>query len=866
MRRRIPRRQVLLLAVLAPAAAACGGKSVTGTGSASNPPAEPQVASVTVSPAVDTLVSIDDSVTFSTTLKDPAGNVISGGSVAWSSTEAAVATVSTDGTATARQNGTTRIVASISGKADTAVLVVEQRTVQVVMSPDSARVSTPGDTVRFSAAPQDANDHPVDGVTIEWSVSDTSVATVDSTGLATAKALGRVEVTAAAAGSGVSGTGVFRVASLGTPQIQSVSPSPIQEGQAVTITGQNFDPVAAGDSVRIDGMPAVVTSASSTSLQVTVPSYDCLPARSVAVRVATDGGASQANSDLEPAQAAVSLGVGRQAVLTDPASFCLQFGASAASERYIVGVQSLSSTVSSLTGVQITGEAADGIGAASIGRAPAARASVATRVVPRQTGGGSWVRPPSWLVAQRRAEMKIRAWERAHLDPHASIPALGGASSAPPARFSVSGSVAVDDTVALRVPDFSGDGCSKYTAVGAIVQVIGEKAIIVADTSNPANGFTQADYQSLSDQLDDQIFSTDEAYFGNPGDIDNNGHIVVLFTKAVNDEDLGVPGSYVLGFVFSGDLYPRVSATGFYCASSDEGEVYYGRVPDPDGTAGDSAVKSTRTQELSRAPQVMGHELTHLIQNGRRFAAGLGFMGSIVAEAQATLGEEVVGHAETGHMPYQNLGADVIFATTGADSVAWYLNKFTDLAEYFGFKNRTARVDGAPEQCGWWQSDPTPCASRSLWYGVGWSFLRWVSDQYGPSYPGGEQGLQQNLIADPGSGLQMVADVVGVPVANLMARWSAALYVDDRIPSPDPALTFPSWNLNDFEQHTVATANLEPTPETFGDWTTTADVRASSAAYVAVDGSGRPATAVRVRDASGNPLPSYMQVWVVRMW
>ena len=861
MRRRITRHVSLPFAALALVAAGCGGgKSVTGTNGATNPPGSGSVASVTVSPSVDTLVSIGDTVMFSAVAMDASGKTVSGASFSWSSDEAAVATVSTDGTATAKRNGTTRIVASVSGAADTAVLVVEQRTAQVVVSPDSARVSTPGDTVRFTASPQDGNGHPVAGVTVDWSLSDTSVATVDSTGLATAKALGRVEVTAAAAGTAIRGKGVFRVASLGTPQVQSVSPSPIQEGRAVTITGQNFDPVATGDSVTIDGAPAVVTSASSTSLQVTVPSYDCLPPRSVAVRVATDGGASQTTSPLEPAKAPVSLGVGQQAVLTDPSSFCLQFPASAASERYIVGVQSLSSTAASLTTVQVTGEAADGIGAASV-----ARASVAPRVVPGRTGGGTWVRSPSWLVAQRRAEMKIRAWERAHLDPRASIPAMGGATSAPPARFSVSGSVAVGDTVALRVPDFSGDGCTKFTAVGATVRAIGQKAIIVADTGNPANGFTQADYQSLSDQLDDQIFSTDEAYFGNPGDIDGNGHIVVLFTKAVNDEDLGVSGSYVLGFVFSGDLYPRASATGFSCASSDEGEIYYGRVPDPNGTAGDSVVKSTRTQELSRAPQVMGHELTHLIQNGRRFAANLGFMGSIVAEAQATLGEEVVGHAETGHQPYQNYGADVILASTGADSVAWYLNKFTDLAQYFGFESQTARVDGAPEQCGWWRSDPAPCASRSLWYGVGWSFLRWVSDQYGPSYPGGEQGLQQNLIADPGSGLAIVADVVGVPVPTLMARWSAALYVDDRIPSPDPALTFSSWNLYDFEQHTVATADLQPTPETFGDWTTTADVRASSAAYVAVDGSGRPATAVRVRDPSGNPLPSYMQVWVVRM-
>lgn len=855
---------LLLSSAAVLAGAACGGgDSVTGGGGGGG--ASSPVASITVAPALDTAASIDEVLTFTATARDSSGNAVSGVTFTWSSSDEAVAAVSSSGQATARSEGTARIVASASGAADTATLVVDQRPAVVLVSPDSVRLEAPGDTARFSAVVQDALGNPVpDAPPAEWSVSDTAVAVVDSAGLVTARRTGRVAVSAtvpAGGSSTASGTAALRVASGVPPTITSVSPSPLREGGQATISGQDFDSGAVGDTVLVDGVSATVTSASETSLQITVPTYDCLPARSVVVRLATDGGVDQSSATLQPDESPVSLAVGRQALLTDPSAYCLQFPATAASERYVVGVQSLAST--GLAAVKVQGEAANTQGAASV-------ASLSTETAQLRTvrGGDVTPRMPSWLRGQRRAEARLRDWERSHLDPRASIPAGSGTSGPRALRLSVSAGAAVGDTVSLRVPDINAsNACTAFTSVTATVRAVGQRAIVVADTGNPANGFTQADYQSISGQLDNGIFDTDVAYFGDPGDIDANGHIVVLFTKAVNAMASSASHSVVLGFVFGGDWFPRLSSTSPSCPSSDEGEIYYGRVPDPNGTVTDSAVASNRKDELSRAPQVMAHELTHLIQFGRRFDLGLGFMGSVVAEGQATFGEEVVGHAVTGNRPYQNYGADVMFATTGTDSVAWYANKFTDLAVYFGFDGRTTRIGGAPEQCGWWQGDPSPCVGRPLWYGVSWSFLRWASDRYGPAYPGGEIGLQQDIIASPDTDTrpQVVSDLVGVPLDSLLARWSAALYVDDRIPGPDPSLTFTSWNLSDFEQNTVSSAHLQPYEEAFADWTLGVDVRASSTAYVAVGGSGRPATAVKVRDPSGQVLDSGVQVWVVRM-
>ncbi len=162
----------------------------------------------------------------------------------------------------------------------------------------------------------------------------------------------------------------------------------------------------------------------------------------------------------------------------------------------------------------------------------------------------------------------------------------------------------------------------------------------------------------------------------------------------------------------------------------------------------------------------------------------------------------------------------------------------------------------------------------SLVNGVSWSFLRWLSDQYGSTFAGGEQELHRRLIDNTRAGFDNIANAVSTPIETLMAQWAATLYLDDRVPNLDPRLTMSSWDLFDAFENTVFIDDnnnqvsphlLEPRQRSFANFSDVLNVRPVSTAYVIVSGSGRAATAIRATDASGNPLPSFMQMWVVRM-
>lgn len=624
--------------------------------------------------------------------------------------------------------------------------------------------------------------------------------------------------------------------------ITGITPATLVAGQAGQVTGTGFDPDPTQDTITVDGELATITGATTTTLDFVVPEGQCRPAQDVAVAVSTAlGGTTDPTFHPGAPASPVALTVGEQMILQDPDQFCLQFLAAAPYEEYLVGVQSVSSIANTVTVSRLVGETAPGatVQALSFSDPVVGPERAVEPLTPRMA---RWYR-------HREGEIGIRKWERQRLATGAFAPVRTTRVSRASA---IDSTVQVGDIVPIKVPTLGSDLCATSASINAVVKAVGQRGIWLHDPANPPGGFTDADYQALSDLLDTLIYDTDVAYFGTPTDLDQNGRIVVVISEQVNDNS-----NTVLGFVTLSDL-----ETASTCAASNEGEVYYGRAPA-------SGTSYARSDALEDAGALIAHEFTHIIQGGRRLVinGSSQFMAAFMAEGQATLAEEVNGHAALGNTPGQNYGYDVAFNTAQTVPELWYAVALTDVSYYFGRNSGSnLPVEGAPEECGWMTGDPSPCQGRALWYGVTWSFLRWINDQFAASFIGGEQDIQRALVDNTRRGLDNIANVVGVPADSLLAQWGAALYVDERVTGASARLTMPSWDFVDiFEVHLPASAVLSPQAVDFDTWDSNMSVIAGSAAYFRIRGSNRPDVAFRVRGLADQPLPGWMQVFLVRI-
>ena len=157
---------------------------------------EQQVAALEVTPAADTLVSLGDTLRLSAEALDANGHAVEGAEVGWSSDQESVVAVSGTGLAEALSNGTATVTATAGGVSGEAQVTVEQQVAAVEVTPAADTLASLGDTLRLSAEASDANGHAVTGAEVGWSSDDTTVATVDGTGLVTAVANGTATVTA----------------------------------------------------------------------------------------------------------------------------------------------------------------------------------------------------------------------------------------------------------------------------------------------------------------------------------------------------------------------------------------------------------------------------------------------------------------------------------------------------------------------------------------------------------------------------------------------------------------------------------------------------------------------------------------------
>ncbi|HEX8429721.1 MAG TPA: Ig-like domain-containing protein, partial [Longimicrobium sp.] len=173
---------------------------------------------------------------------DTRGVVVTGRSVAWTSSSAAVATVSATGTVAGIAEGSARITATVDGVTATAAVRIlppaPLAVVRVRVEPDSATLNV-GGRIDLNAVALDAQGNALTGRVVVWSSANASVASVTANGVVTAVAEGTVQLTATV--DGISGTTTIHVRVPAPPTPVAVARVRVQPDSAFLDVGERVD-------------------------------------------------------------------------------------------------------------------------------------------------------------------------------------------------------------------------------------------------------------------------------------------------------------------------------------------------------------------------------------------------------------------------------------------------------------------------------------------------------------------------------------------------------------------------------------------------------------------------------------------------
>ncbi|MDB4891632.1 MAG: Peptidase hyicolysin [Gemmatimonadetes bacterium] len=339
----------------------------------------------------------------------------------------------------------------------------------------------------------------------------------------------------------------------------------------------------------------------------------------------------------------------------------------------------------------------------------------------------------------------------------------------------------VGDVVTYNVGD---DPCDTIVNRPSRIVAVGSQAIVAIDTLNPPSGFTSADYQRIAANFDTLVYPVDVANFGAPTDIDQNGHIVLLFTRAVNALTPRNSDSYVGGFFFSRDLFPKIATQQLAaCAGSNVGELFYLLAPDPTGVVNGNVRTTGFVDSLSTS--LIGHEFQHLINASRRIFVNNANALEVVwlNEGLSHIAEELLFYRQAGLAPRQNLTATVIRSSAIARD-AFNRDQASNVGRYRDYlvapsANSPIRRDDS-------------LATR----GATWNFLRYATDR---SLRGGGQDatIFQALVNSTTTGMPNLRAVYGADIGGMLRDWSVSHYTDDAVAGIAVDLLQPSWNWHD---------------------------------------------------------------------
>lgn len=330
-----------------------------------------------------------------------------------------------------------------------------------------------------------------------------------------------------------------------------------------------------------------------------------------------------------------------------------------------------------------------------------------------------------------------------------------GAVSLPPAA-----PPAVGDRDSFNV--CASTACTAFTRVGATVKYAGNPGVIYLDDHQVAGAetFDAADLQNFGELFDNYLYATDTTAFGRESDINNDQHVAILVTPAVNRLTTDCTNGRIIGYSFSNDLIP-------FSPGSNAREMFYTITTSP-ATQQCGAV--TRASALEALPPTLIHELQHMISFNQHVLLRNGndqdvWLNEGLSHFAEELGWRTVPASRCGDCYSEFAGGDVSNAYA-------YLN------------NPELQYLIAPE------SGDGTLPQR----GAAWLFLRWLADHFAADSVLGTEftrGMEQSSVV----GAVRISQVTGVEFPVLVGEWQMANWTDDLPGFPqDGILTYRSWD------------------------------------------------------------------------
>ena len=351
--------------------------------------------------------------------------------------------------------------------------------------------------------------------------------------------------------------------------------------------------------------------------------------------------------------------------------------------------------------------------------------------------------------------------------------------------------------------------CRTFVSTTATVRAVGDRVAVYVDNTAPAGGYTDADLVDVAALFDDHLYPIDIAAFGRESDIDANGVVIVLLTQRVNalSPDCNATESVILGYFFGADLLPR----GPNNPGSNEAEIFFGLVPDPDNP--DCSV--TEAFALSHLPSTFVHEFQHMISfNQHRLVRGTPAEDTWLNEGLSHFAEELAGRqVPDTECPISGSCANDFLAQG-------------DLVNAFAYLE-------SPED--FFLIEPGSSSGKLEERGANWLFVRWLVDHFATDPLLGND-LTQRLVATNLVGAANVVAQTGVSFSTLVPEWQLTNYLDDLpgFSQPSARLHYKTWNFREVAEANSRAYPLVPDSTTGANYSHVGMLRAGSGKHVLV--------------------------------